>query len=98
MFIYGAFLYLMVYSYTTLMDRDPNALWLELVKSIIGLGIIFSIGEWFRIDNIIPFGTTFIAAYQVISVFVVGWFVFNEIGWKGKSGQLSRSFQNAPEN
>lgn len=84
MFIYGAFLYLMVYSYTTLMDRDPNALWLELIKSLIGLGIIFSIGEWFHLNSIIPFGTAFIAAYQVISVLVVGWFVYNEIGWKGK--------------
>lgn len=86
MFIYGAFLYLMVYSYTTLMDRDPNALWLELIKSIIGLGIIFSIGEWFHLDQIVPFGTVFIAAYQVISVLVVGWFVYKEIGWKGESG------------
>ena len=39
-FIYGGFLYFAVFSYTTLMDRNPIALWLELAKSIIGLVII----------------------------------------------------------
>ena len=79
LFIYGGFLYLVVFSYTTLMDRNPNALWLELVKSVLGLGIIYSTGGWFLLDTIIPFGSILVAIYQVVSVLVVGWFVMNEM-------------------
>lgn len=87
-FIYGAFMYLMVYSYTTLMDRNYNAFWLEAIKSIIGLAIIFTNGDWFLLDNIFPFGTILVATYQVVSVVVVGWFVFKEIGWKQRKVSL----------
>ena len=81
MFIYGVFLFLMIYSYTTLMDRDPNALWMEAVKSIIGLGIIYATGGWFLMEEILTGGTVLVAAYQVISALVVAWFVVKEIGW-----------------
>ncbi|MEM8889024.1 MAG: sterol desaturase family protein [Bacteroidota bacterium] len=46
-FLYGIFMYLVIYSYTSLMDRDPNAIWMEAIKSLIGLGIIFQTGSWF---------------------------------------------------
>lgn len=82
MFIYGAFMYLAVYSYTTLMDRNSQAFWLEAVKSAIGLGIIFSTGDWFLVDSILPYGTVLVAVYQVVSVFMVGWLVYREVGWK----------------
>ena len=87
MFMYGGFLYLTIYSYTTLMDRDRNAIWLEALKSIMGLTIIYSTGEWFLLDQIIPFGTVFIAGYQILSAIVVAYFVINEIGWT-KTGKL----------
>jgi len=78
MFIYGSFLYLVVFSYTTLMDRNEIALWLELVKSIIALTIIFVTGGWFGIDDLIPFGSIIIAIYQVISVVAVAYLVKKE--------------------
>ena len=55
------------------------ALWLELIKSAFGLGIIYATGEWFLLDSIIPFGTVLVAAYQILSVLVVGWLVTKEI-------------------
>lgn len=79
-FIYGAFMYLSVFSYTTLMDRKSSAVWLEAMKSLLGLAIIFMMGNWFLIDEILPFGTYLVAGYQVVSVLVVGWFVRNEVG------------------
>ncbi|MGB0839106.1 MAG: sterol desaturase family protein [Chitinophagales bacterium] len=79
MFIYGFFMYFMVYSYTTLMDRNPNALWLEAIKSTIGLGIIYTTGNWFLIDQILPYGTVVVALYQVTAIFVVAWFVLKEV-------------------
>ena len=73
-------------------DRDANALWLEAIKSIIGLGIIFSAGNWFLLDSILPFGTALVAAYQVISAVIVGWFVFKEIGWKKDGERLQEEY------
>jgi len=79
-FIYGGFLFFMVYSYTTLMDRDPSAFLLENVKAIMGLLIIFNTGSWFKIDSVIPGGSYIIAAYLIISALVVAYFVYNDIG------------------
>jgi len=93
-FIYGAFLFYMVYSYTTLMDRDPNAFWLESIKAISGLMIIFNTGSWFRIDDIIPGGSFIIAVYLIISALVVAYFVFKDIGWKN---QREKSLLETPQ-
>lgn len=81
LFIYSAFLFLMIYSYTSLMDKDANALWLEMIKSIVALVIIYLTGDWFLIDTLLPYGTYLVACYQIISVVVVAFIVQNEI-WK----------------
>lgn len=82
MFIYGAFMFLVIYSFTTLMDRDPNAIWMEALKSTVGLAIIYLTGDWFMIGDLVPNGTVLIAGYFVFSAIMVAWFVINEIGWK----------------
>lgn len=87
-FIYGMFMYLMVYSYTTLMDRDPNAIWLEAVKSIIGLAIIFNMGSWFHLDELIPGGSMVIGSYMVFSALIVAYFVQKDIGWGASENQV----------
>ncbi len=81
-FIYGAFLFIVIYSFTTLMDRDPNAIWMEALKSIVGLAIIYITGDWFLLDTLVPGGTILLAVYFVISALVVAYFVLYEIGWK----------------
>lgn len=78
-FLYGAFMYLMVYSYTSLMDKDPNALWLEVAKSIVGLILIYNHSTWFGIDEWINGGTVAMALYFVLSAVVVAYFVQYEI-------------------
>ena len=90
-FIYGAFLFLMVYSYTTLMDRDPNALWLEGIKSAIGLGVIYGTGSWFLLEDVFVGGTVLVGGYQVLSFLVVGWFVSKEIGWSYQKQEMERA-------
>ena len=39
------------------MDRDANAIWMESVKSILGLLIILVTGSWFDLDRMILGGT-----------------------------------------
>lgn len=78
-FIYGVFLFIAVYSYTSLMDLDPNAIWMEAVKSGIALYLIYSNGSWFGIDQLLPGGTIIVAIFQVVSTLVVAYFVVKEI-------------------
>lgn len=90
MFIYGAFMFLVIYSFTTLMDRDPNAIWMEALKSLVGLGIIYSTGDWFLVDELIAGGTILVAGYFVLSALIVGWFVIYEIGWERSNREVEK--------
>lgn len=86
---YGLFLFLVIYAFTSLMDKDRNAIWLEAVKSAIALYIILSTGDWFLLNDIIANGAFLVLAYQILSVVMVGYFVFYEIGRKKAEVVLS---------
>jgi alkylglycerol monooxygenase len=49
-YLYGAFVFLSVYAYTELMDRNAWALYWEVLKNAAGAGIIFYYGDWFGSD------------------------------------------------
>ena len=89
-FLYGGFLFLMIYSYSTLMDKDNSALWFESVKSIIALAIIYQTQDWFLLNNAFPYGAALVALYQIISVGVVGYFTLYEFKNEGKEVQFNR--------
>lgn len=78
-FIYGGFIFLTVYSYTELMDRNPLALVWEAVKNLLGLGFIFYTGDWFGISNVFVWGKYLVMAYFITATFVTAYFVFFEI-------------------
>lgn len=79
LFLYAGFLLLLIYSYTTLMDKDTSALWFEIFKSLLGFFIIFHTNDWFLIDNYINGGIFIITSYLIISIFIVAYFVHFEI-------------------
>lgn len=75
MFIYGAFVFLSVYAYTELMDRNRFALYWEGLKNILGILIIYVERDWFGINKLIPHAGYFLIFYFILSTFVTGWFV-----------------------
>lgn len=77
-FIYGGFVFLTVYSYTELMDRNPYALFWEVLKNGLGLYLIFSTGDWFGINHELPWAAYAIAGYFMLSTLLTSWFVFGE--------------------
>ena len=79
MFVYGGFIFLTVFSYTELMDRNPYAFLWESIKNIIGLYLIFSMGDWFGISQKYAWASTVIASYFVLSTFITGFFVWFDI-------------------
>lgn len=79
-FIYGAFVFLCVFAYTELMDRHKYAMYIEIGKSMIGLGLIYYMGDWFGASaTAVPWFTYLVAGYLVISAVVAGYFAISEI-------------------
>ncbi|MEX0274779.1 MAG: sterol desaturase family protein [Flavobacteriaceae bacterium] len=66
--LYGAFVFVGIYGYTTLMDRKWYAAWIEVVRGILGLGLIGYTGDWFGIDAHISFGSGIVALYFIVTI------------------------------
>lgn len=79
MFYYSGFIFLLIYSYTSLMDLNPNAIWFELIKSVYGISLIYHFGTWFNMDTLLPGMTLFMTIYMLLSVMVVGGFVVKKV-------------------
>jgi hypothetical protein len=78
MFVYGAFVFVYVYAFTELMNRNKYALFWEIFKSVFGIGIIYYYGDWFGAGKSLPWINAMLIAYFIISSLVAGWFVLND--------------------
>ena len=72
-FIYGAFIFLMVYAFTELMDGSKYAILWALLNSIAGIAIIFYLGDWFGASKFIPGIKYGMICYFVFSVIITAW-------------------------
>jgi alkylglycerol monooxygenase len=70
MFLYGAFVFLSVYAYTELLDKNRNAWLWELAKNAFGGFIIYFLGDWFGLSKLIPFSTYVIVFYFCLSTLI----------------------------
>jgi sterol desaturase/sphingolipid hydroxylase (fatty acid hydroxylase superfamily) len=76
-FIYGAFIFLYVYAFSELMDKNNYAFIWEFIKCIAGIGIILYFGDWFRSGTFSYLIKYVLIAYFVLSSIVTSWFNFN---------------------
>ncbi|MFN8353378.1 MAG: sterol desaturase family protein [Spirosomataceae bacterium] len=86
-FLYGAFVFIGVYAYTELMDRNPRAFWYEAVKNCIGLGWMGFSGDWFGMQAQYPWLYYALGAYFVIATVVTAAFVWWDIRFDHTSAQ-----------
>jgi alkylglycerol monooxygenase len=71
-FIYGGFIFLCVYAYSELMDRNPNAFWWELLKTTLGCYLIYAWGgTWFGAGQAF---TVFLVIFWVIALPITYYF------------------------
>ncbi len=77
--LYGGFIMLTVFSYTTLMDKKPVAFWLEAFRTIVGVSIIIALGDWFLLGEWIPAGKWIVGLYLLSSLLVTAAFVKWEV-------------------
>jgi alkylglycerol monooxygenase len=78
-FYYGAFVFISIYAYTELMDGNRSAFYMELIKSLAGIYVIYYYGDWFSSSQHWPWYHYVVAGYFIISVFVTAWFAFYEM-------------------
>lgn len=76
-FIYGAFVFITIYSYTELMDTRKFSIFWEAIRFLFGIAIISWFGDWFGINTIFPFANYVIVSYLVLSLLVSLYFVNN---------------------
>jgi alkylglycerol monooxygenase len=75
-YLYGLFVFLSVYAYTELMDRNPYAIIWEIGKSLFGLAIIFYMGDWFGSKHFHPIISYCVIAYFLLSTLTTAYFVY----------------------
>lgn len=67
-FVYGAFIFLTVYSYSELMDGRKFSLLWEAMRFGFGMGILYFYGDWFGLSAFFPFGNFLVAGYLAVSL------------------------------
>ncbi len=77
-FVYGGFVFLMVYAFTDLMDRNFYSIFWEALKNGLGIYIILQQGDWFGASSISPIISKVLIVYFVVSTVVTVWFAFQQ--------------------
>ncbi len=75
--LYGIFLFITIFSYTSLMDGSKLAIPAEIIKTIFGFFLIWQHDmTWFGIDQSISFGTNNVMIYLTLSLVAAFYFYF----------------------
>lgn len=75
-YLYGIFIFLMVYAYTDLMDRNRSAIFWEIIKNCLGVYFIYSQNDWFGASKYLTNIQSIAVIYFVLSTVITAWFVF----------------------
>ncbi|MFD2099518.1 sterol desaturase family protein [Flagellimonas iocasae] len=76
--LFGLFVFLGVYGFTTLMDRAKYAAWIEVIRGVAGLILIFFTNDWFGLNAYWPTGMYVVAFYFVVTIFGGIYFTYFE--------------------
>jgi len=76
--LFGAFVFVGVYGYTTLMDRSGYAVWIEVFRGICGIVLIWITSDWFGLNSYVPSGSLLMILYFLITIFFGVYFTYFE--------------------
>ena len=77
--LYGLFLFVNIFAYTSLMDGNLIGIAAEVLKFALGIIILYiNDYQWFNIDNSIPNGTLIVLGYLVLSLTSSAYFYLYE--------------------
>jgi sterol desaturase/sphingolipid hydroxylase (fatty acid hydroxylase superfamily) len=75
---FGAFVFIGIYGYTTLMDKVGYAVWIEVLRGLSGTALIWITGDWFGIDTYFKYGSLIVAIYFFITISAGIYFTYFE--------------------
>jgi hypothetical protein len=88
--LFSVFLFVSIFSYTTLMDGHRLAVLVEMIKFIMGVFLYFRFDGWYGIDEIIAGGSYAMLGYLVISLVATLYFSLKEFKQPNPiSGQIA---------
>lgn len=76
--LFGTFVFVGIYGYTTLMDRDRMAVWIEVLRGLGGLALIGFTGDWFGMADYLSWGVWLVAGYFLLTIFGGIYFTYLE--------------------
>ena len=76
--LFAAFVFIGIYGYTSLMDRRPYAIWIELGRSIMGILFVLLTGDWFGVNTFLSWGSMLVIIYFMITIFGGIYFTYLE--------------------
>ncbi len=76
--VYGAFIFLTIYSYSELMDKNENSVYWEILRLGFAIGIIYSLGDWFGLNQFVSVGNYLVMGYLIISLALSSYFLLFE--------------------
>lgn len=77
-YLYGLFIFMEVYAFTELADKNNYALIPEILKTCVVAGLVYSQnGGWFKMENWVNHAGIWIFAYSLISTIISAW-LFNQ--------------------
>ena len=75
---YTVFLFLSIFSFTSLMDRSILAPITESIKFALAFFIIYSTGTWMQLRDLTPFSIPIVTAYLILSLGLTFYFTYIE--------------------
>lgn len=83
----GAYIFLGIFGYTSLMDRQNFAFYIEFFRGIAGIALIWVTNDWFGINSIWEYGSFVVAVYFGLSI--LGGFYFTFVERAGMEQQIA---------
>ena len=83
--LFAIFLFMCIYSLTSLMDKENNSWIFELIKASFGISLITFSSNWTFMNNYIINADYIIMTYFILSLFIVLYFNRQEIQLKSNS-------------
>ncbi len=74
--MYGGLVFVSVYGYTSMMDGEKVAPWIESARSLFGLWLLYSTGGWFGLDAYLS-GGSYIVAFSFALTLVGTWYFYS---------------------
>ena len=74
--IYGGFVFMGIYGYTSLMDVASYAIWIEIIRGIAGIVFVVLNGDWFGLNSYFQHGSFLIVFYFLFTLLGAVYFTY----------------------